>query len=597
MRTKQNFLKQCSKVMLTICALSMVFYACKKADKDFTKTNQFTNTAEVMASIAGQVVDDAGVPVNGATVTTGTHTFVTGSDGVFFFRSISTKENATLVKVAKAGYFHGFRTMSITKNHDHNTRIRIMKMDNTKTFSAIADATITAGAASVSIPKNSVVVEASGVAYTGSVVINTKLIKALDANIAELTPGALRGIASSGEENALATYGMLAVEMTDASGNKLQLGAGKTAEIRMPIAAAQLATAPATIALWHFDEVKGMWVEEGSAIKVGAEYIGSVKHFSYWNCDYGGPICNFSATFLDSATNTPLSNMLVSITSSAATAGTRSSWTDATGLVAGGIPTNSSYTLNLIDQCGSVFYSTTFTSATSNVNLGNILVTLPTTSATTIIGTVVDCSSNLVPNALVLITNGYYTSLVTANASGAFTYTSNLCLSPTVFTFKAYDVLNLVNGTSTASISAGLNNVGALVACGTITEFLNYNLTDAVGTTNFSFVVPISNLGSYYQGSNTSINGSDSVGSTSRYSYITFNGAGTTGAHTITDFSQFDNTFTPAQISGTGLSIPINVTQYGATIGSFIGGNFNGTFVANANTYTLTGNFNVKRNF
>ena len=37
--------------------------------------------------------------------------------------------------------------------------------------------------------------------------------------------------------------------------------------------------------LWYFDEQKGMWVEEGVATKQGNQYVGTVNHFTDWNCD------------------------------------------------------------------------------------------------------------------------------------------------------------------------------------------------------------------------------------------------------------------------------------------------------------------------
>ena len=44
-------------------------------------------------------------------------------------------------------------------------------------------------------------------------------------------------------------------------------------------------TAPETIPLWHYDKTTGLWKEEGTATKNGDKYVGTVTHFSDWNCD------------------------------------------------------------------------------------------------------------------------------------------------------------------------------------------------------------------------------------------------------------------------------------------------------------------------
>ena len=64
-------------------------------------------------------------------------------------------------------------------------------------------------------------------------------------------------------------------------GQKLNLKEGHTAEIVVQIDDSQLATAPNTITLWHFDEEKGYWKEDGVATKVGNKYVGEVSHFSW----------------------------------------------------------------------------------------------------------------------------------------------------------------------------------------------------------------------------------------------------------------------------------------------------------------------------
>ena len=53
----------------------------------------------------------------------------------------------------------------------------------------------------------------------------------------------------------------------------------------MNIPADQLSSAPAQIPLWYFDEEKGVWQEEGFAKREGNKYVGTVTHFTDWNCD------------------------------------------------------------------------------------------------------------------------------------------------------------------------------------------------------------------------------------------------------------------------------------------------------------------------
>lgn len=55
--------------------------------------------------------------------------------------------------------------------------------------------------------------------------------------------------------------------------------------MRVPIGASGLATAPASIALWSFDEFRGRWPEERVATRDGDTYRASLPHLSWWNFD------------------------------------------------------------------------------------------------------------------------------------------------------------------------------------------------------------------------------------------------------------------------------------------------------------------------
>jgi len=112
------------------------------------------------------------------------------------------------------------------------------------------------------------------------VTVNTYYHTEDNPNYLAAQPGALVGL--DGEElTALATEGMLTVDLTDAAGNEVFIAEGQSVQVTMPAAA----DAPATIDLWHLNETYGIWVKTGTATKVGEVYGFSVTHFSCYNLD------------------------------------------------------------------------------------------------------------------------------------------------------------------------------------------------------------------------------------------------------------------------------------------------------------------------
>jgi hypothetical protein len=98
-------------------------------------------------------------------------------------------------------------------------------------------------------------------------------------------PGDFTGLDKNGAPYRLSTYGAVDVAITDAAGNSYNLAPGKTAQIQVPIDPSMAATAPATIAVWHFDASAGVWNQEGEATRNGNYYEATVTHFSAVNMD------------------------------------------------------------------------------------------------------------------------------------------------------------------------------------------------------------------------------------------------------------------------------------------------------------------------
>ncbi|MBO9715090.1 hypothetical protein [Sphingomonas sp.] len=113
-------------------------------------------------------------------------------------------------------------------------------------------------------------------------------------------PGDYGAMGADGNATRLFSYGAVYAEFRGSGGEKLNLAPGQAAELRIPVPAAQRASAPPVIALWSYDEDRGIWVEEGDAnlqdTPTGAWYVGKTKHFSSINMDIkitGGTCARF----------------------------------------------------------------------------------------------------------------------------------------------------------------------------------------------------------------------------------------------------------------------------------------------------------------
>ena len=242
--------------------------------------------AAITTTVAGVVIDEEGKPLPDAEITVHGETAVTGPDGTFFFSDIQVPGNRCIIHSGKVGYFSGVRAVIPRENGLTETRIVMMGSPVTHTFDAGTGSNATLGNGSeVQIPPGGLVDE-SGQAYSGTVNMSVRYMDPTAGNFGVMVPGGdMLAQREDQSTSVLYSYGILRVQMTGLSGQALQLSPGSTSTLVMSIPSDQLSTAPAKIPLWYFDEEKGVWQEEGSAVRDGNKYVGTVTHFTDWNCD------------------------------------------------------------------------------------------------------------------------------------------------------------------------------------------------------------------------------------------------------------------------------------------------------------------------
>ncbi len=376
-------------------------------------------TTKVSSSVSGFVTDENELSVKNANVLVGTSTSITDKYGYFEIRNVQVVQNAAMVTIAKTGYFKGIKTYTATAGKSAFFRIKLITKITSGTVNGTTGGTVTlASNLAILFPANAFVNASTNAAYTGTVSVAAFKIDPTSADLPRIMPGDLRGLNTDGNLQILTSYGMAAVELTGAGGELLQIAIGKKATMTMPIPTTIVATAPATIPLWYFDETNGLWKQEGTATKVGSNYVGDVSHFSFWNYDVPANYVQFNCTVVNS-TGQPIPNVQVKISQVSNPNSARSGYTDSAGYVGGAVPNNSQLLLEVFGNngCNVASYSKTF--ATTNVNISLGAVTISTaTSLSIITGTVTNCSNSPVTNGFIIIQNGYMRFLRTGIAQG-----------------------------------------------------------------------------------------------------------------------------------------------------------------------------------
>lgn len=243
------------------------------------------------AELLGFVSDTEGKPLAGVTVNSGTETATTDASGSFALANIEVVQGRTVVVFKKDGYFDVVR--SVTKADKDKWEVVMVSRYNSTitdnaTYSAASSQTLsTNDGMEVKLPSDAYKNAETGKDYNGLVNTEMLYLNPDDDNFATMMPGGdLAAVDADNKTVQLVSYGMTKVEMTDNSGNKLQLKDGKEAELTFPIPESLKDNTPNQIPLWSFNEKTGLWEEEGLATLQNGVYVGKVKHFSWVNLDW-----------------------------------------------------------------------------------------------------------------------------------------------------------------------------------------------------------------------------------------------------------------------------------------------------------------------
>lgn len=566
---------------LMMLLVSISWFACRDQEYDGYEP-------EVDVAFAGRVIDEQGAPIEGAQVRAGNELAVTDANGVFRLKPTDLPARDARLYVSRIGYFDFSRAFIVRDGALQTVTVQLLQKELVGTVNNGTGGTVSVpGGVQLNFP-------AGAVATSGQVYVYAKYLDPTSPDLPLQMPGDLRAVAAGGEEGTLATFGMIGVELTDQSGNPVQVANGSEVEISMPIPADKLSVAPASIALWYYDHDSARWIEEGTAQKSGDRYIGKVKHFSFWNCDA------FSATvYMDGQVfllddQHPFSEAIIRLT--VLSNGFQGfGYTNTNGWYGGAVPKDYAMKLEVLlpGQCGGqVLYAQDIGPFSTDVTLPPIIITSlpPSAPVVDISGKVVDCNGQNVANGYTIITIGGKQVAAFTAQDGSFETNLVNCYNADAGTAVAYDLDQfLESNTQDFNIVGNDVDLGNIAVCNALTEYIKYTLDGQ----SFTKIEP---FGGLYPDTlpNTTVVGLNTADSLSQNNiYMSFpNGNNQIGTYPL-EYLYVNDLIAPA---GSALTITLATTAN--NVGDVFEGTFSGNFTdQNGTSHTISGSYRVIRDW
>ena len=409
--------------------LLLVLAACQRDDEiEMEIRTPIVNppTNPVTGSLIGVIFDDSPShsPISGALVTIGSETQTTNQSGEFIFDNIQLYENGTYVTVEKEGYFDGSERFNALKDGIQNIEIQLLQRRELGSIQTSNGGPIDIGEAKLDLPAGNYISQDG--TYTGEMNIYAKWLNPTDEAVFSAFPGELTGVNEEARLKALASFGLIVLEVEGTQGQAIQLPESSTALITLPIPEVMREFAPDIIELWSFDQENGTWVEEGEATKEGDTYLAQIDHFSIWSLNL-----SFDPVILSSQINTngfPAINKRLKIVDPQSGFITFTN-TNSEGRFSVTVPEGKFLNLFIDGDCINTPYSQTIEPQIDSNPLEEPIELSVESDDFTINGTVVDCNGAGVSQAWVRVDYENDNELIRTGIDGSFSIDQSRCIS------------------------------------------------------------------------------------------------------------------------------------------------------------------------
>jgi Bacterial Ig-like domain len=256
------------------------------------------------------VIDSLGRAVAGASLNSAGDTATTNSEGRASLSVATGSEQ--LISVHKDGFAEQVKVITLAAGST-GARLQAMLIARQAplTIAAVeAGGSVTGtDGVKVTLPA-AALVTSNGQAVSGAVQLNLTPVDVTQLDVGAF-PGLFEGTRTGGARTDIASFGTAELVPMQ-GGQKLQLAAGKTAEIELPLYVTRHPDGADVqvgdkIALWSLNAATGLWTQEGegtvvtsASVPTGLALRATIAHFSWWNVDV-----STSRAFVDLIVNVP----------------------------------------------------------------------------------------------------------------------------------------------------------------------------------------------------------------------------------------------------------------------------------------------------
>ena len=379
---------------------------------DPVDTEYITNVNGIVTDERGQVIADAYVVINGIVANT-------DETGYFSFKDVSLNVDGEIIFVQIDKFCDSYKIIKPKLGHTAYAHILVAPTKEIGSFdSAIAkDIIINDQGAAISVPAQTVI-QSDGNNYNGNVRIFSYNLNPNEVFPSLFTPGNFKGIDKVGNEVQLEILGMSKIKLYSDSDQELFLSNGSATQITLPIYPDAINAAPDNIVLWSFNENLGIWTEEGTAQKSGANYIANTN-LTGWIA-IANPYETIELTMqLKNSNDYNLTENQIIITNDQNIA-IAQAYSDNNGFVKIDVPKNTELYLNyFLSHCFEKVEGTYLGNYGATEDIGILEVDI-SQGYFELIGNVKDCDGNVPKDAYILLRNNQLSWIANINDDGSF---------------------------------------------------------------------------------------------------------------------------------------------------------------------------------